>query len=308
MNKNNGNNGMTKIEGAAVKRFTQYNKLCKTCPTLLQPKIATLEELIMGLSKTDRQELLDNVAERMEMTEQQQQHQDTQQTETQMTACSSSEDLFKFQTGTDAIITTSTDTKSKKPLLSNSNKKEEEKKMTPSSNSNSNSNSKNQITIKTSPKSTIVNNKFDKVRLKYESNKHKLTQVTYLVNITTLLLSSRGRKSDNYDSDDDEDIDDIDGDGINNTITAMMMSKSTTSATATTNDPTVYHAIDELQIMTRSELKMARLKYMACCSKYQQKIAKSRLKIYKLTLEQEQETYDSSKEQEQQKQNQKQNC
>lgn len=287
MTLNNGNNnGMTKIEGAAVKRFTQYNKLCKTCPTLLQPKIATLEELIMGLSTTDRQELLNNVAERMEITEQQQQ--DPQQTDTKMLACSSPENLFKFQTGTDAIITASANTKSKKPSVSNSNKKGEEK-MT--SASNSNSNSKNQIKIKTPPSRTIVNNKIEKVRLKFESNKHKLTQVTYLVNVTTLLLSSRGRKSGNDDGDNDEDIDD--DDGINNTITT------------TISDPTVYHAIDELQIMTRSELKMARLKYMACCSKYQQKIAKSRLKMYKLVLEQEeQEPYNNKGEEEQQQQHQ----
>lgn len=47
----------------AVSRFTvEYDKLCKHCPTRLQPRVHTLTEMIMGLSVQERQELLAAVA------------------------------------------------------------------------------------------------------------------------------------------------------------------------------------------------------------------------------------------------------
>jgi len=54
-----------KIETQAVKRFTiGYNKLCKNCPTRLQPRVDTLTEMIMGLEDTEREGLLALVAQR----------------------------------------------------------------------------------------------------------------------------------------------------------------------------------------------------------------------------------------------------
>jgi len=56
-----------KIEKAAIQRFTiGYNKLCKNCPTRLQPRVETITEMIMGLSKDDRNDLLAAVSQRQQ--------------------------------------------------------------------------------------------------------------------------------------------------------------------------------------------------------------------------------------------------
>ena len=58
---------MTKLETSAVQRMTKdFGKLCKNCPTLLQPRVDTLTEMIMGLPAAEREELLATVAQRVE--------------------------------------------------------------------------------------------------------------------------------------------------------------------------------------------------------------------------------------------------
>ena len=89
------NAAMSKVENAAVKRFQRFDKLCKTCPTLLTPKIATLEELIMGLSESDRNELLINVAQRVKDESAQMDAPPLIQT---------AKDVYKFQTGEEATV------------------------------------------------------------------------------------------------------------------------------------------------------------------------------------------------------------
>jgi hypothetical protein len=56
---------LDKVETAAVK-FLAYDKLCDACPTRLQPRVETLKEMIMGLQEREREELLANVARRVE--------------------------------------------------------------------------------------------------------------------------------------------------------------------------------------------------------------------------------------------------
>jgi len=56
-----------KVESAAVRRFaTGYDKLCKNCPTRLQPRVDTLTEMILGLSEEERVELMATVESRLE--------------------------------------------------------------------------------------------------------------------------------------------------------------------------------------------------------------------------------------------------
>ena len=49
-------------------------------------------------------------------------------------------------------------------------------------------------------------------------------------------------------------------------------------------DPAVYHGMEELQAMSRDELKLQRLKYVAQKIKCDQKLAKSRVKMYGASL------------------------
>lgn len=56
-----------RLEDAAVRRFTVgYDKLCKNCPTRLEPRVDTLTEMIMGLTVDDRDEVLAAVVQRIE--------------------------------------------------------------------------------------------------------------------------------------------------------------------------------------------------------------------------------------------------
>jgi hypothetical protein len=64
---NDDTNGMSKIETAGVKSFTiTYDKLCKACPTRLEPRVDTLTEMILGLPDEEREELMANIAMRLE--------------------------------------------------------------------------------------------------------------------------------------------------------------------------------------------------------------------------------------------------
>uniref|UniRef100_A0A7S0YLI3 Uncharacterized protein n=1 Tax=Hemiselmis tepida TaxID=464990 RepID=A0A7S0YLI3_9CRYP len=54
------------VEAKAVQRFTKsYDKLCKTCPTRLQPRVDTLEEMIVGLPEDELKLLAAKVALRL---------------------------------------------------------------------------------------------------------------------------------------------------------------------------------------------------------------------------------------------------
>lgn len=64
---NSHDRGLSTVEAKRVQRFTVgYDKLCKTCPALLQPRVDTLTEMILGLTEDERKELMANVARRLE--------------------------------------------------------------------------------------------------------------------------------------------------------------------------------------------------------------------------------------------------
>jgi hypothetical protein len=82
-----------RLEAAAIKRFREFDKLCKTCPTTLKPRVETLTEMILGLSDAERKELWNAVARRLE------------EQEDVGSGVQTPEDVFKFQTGVDAATT-----------------------------------------------------------------------------------------------------------------------------------------------------------------------------------------------------------
>jgi hypothetical protein len=54
---------LDRIESKAVEKFTtQYEKLCKTCPTRLQPRVDTIIQMISGLPAIEREELFSKIA------------------------------------------------------------------------------------------------------------------------------------------------------------------------------------------------------------------------------------------------------
>jgi len=56
---------LDKVEVSAVQRMTKgYDKLCKNCPTRLQPRVDTLTEMIVGLPADEREELFKMVTQR----------------------------------------------------------------------------------------------------------------------------------------------------------------------------------------------------------------------------------------------------
>ena len=53
---------LDRIEAKAVEKFTtQYEKLCKTCPSRLQPRVDTIIQLIVGLPLVEREQLFSRI-------------------------------------------------------------------------------------------------------------------------------------------------------------------------------------------------------------------------------------------------------
>jgi hypothetical protein len=53
---------LDRIEAKAVEKFTtQYEKLCKTCPSRLQPRVETIIQLIAGLPSAEREHLFSRI-------------------------------------------------------------------------------------------------------------------------------------------------------------------------------------------------------------------------------------------------------
>lgn len=208
---------LNKVEAGAVKRFKNYDKLCKTCPTLLQPRIETLEEMIMGLSIAEREGLLENVARRISDQEQ------------GASSIQTAEDVFEFQTGSRVVEhEMPDDTSSTKEERTSVKQKKE----------------------RLSSKDKILG-KMDKTRSKFAKNQVEIARFQRLVDAANEILAA-GKTLSNKDT--------------------------------TTTDSTIYHCIDELQNMSRTELKMQRLKYIAQKTKYEQKLAKNRVKLYGASL------------------------
>jgi len=151
-------NGMNKLETASVKRFTiGYDKLCKNCPTRLQPRVDTLTEMILGLDDKEREELMSKVSKRLLDAQLQQNGDDDRRKVT------SSKDVYDFQTAGEDIVL-------KKQKL------EKEKR----------THAKEEVSD-----NCRITKKMIKARGKLESNKQSAMRASRLLEVTIMLLSRR---------------------------------------------------------------------------------------------------------------------
>lgn len=169
-----------KLEKAAIARFNNYDKLCKTCPTLLKPKVDTLTEMVVGLSPEERGQLFQAVALRLE----QQQH-DGNDGISSFAKVKAAEDVFRFQIGADVAYPADELTLPEILASSETIQNDDDEK---------------------------VRGKMDKLRSKFESNKYKLSQVQALLAQTNRLLSKRAETRGTTTDDDDDDHDDTNDD------------------------------------------------------------------------------------------------
>lgn len=147
---------MKSIEAAGVKRFTiGYDKLCKSCPTRLTPRVDTLTEMILGLPDEERDELMHNVAKRL------QEAQNHQEGEAKVV---SPRDVYEFQTSGVA----------EKPP-----KKQKMKKEKSSANNRQREEADN----------SKLSRKMDKARMKFACNKQHAARARRLLAVTNALLS-----------------------------------------------------------------------------------------------------------------------
>jgi len=149
---------MNKLETASVKRFTiGYDKLCKNCPTRLQPRVDTLTEMILGLDDKEREELMSKVSKRLLDAQLQQNGDDDRRKVT------SSKDVYDFQTAGEDIVL-------KKQKL------EKEKR----------THAKEEVSD-----NCRITKKMIKARGKLESNKQSAMRASRLLEVTIMLLSRR---------------------------------------------------------------------------------------------------------------------
>lgn len=169
--------GLSKVEGAAVKRFTvSYDKLCKSCPTRLQPRVDTLAEMILGLPDEERTELMERVAQRLEG--------EGSDPDCRVRRIKSSTDVYDFQTGGTMTMARATrgiqrpsyigDTvaESSAPPLEEEEEEEEIEVV-----------------------DAKLLKKMRKVRSKFDLNKQKLAKARRLLGITNALLAKDGCRS-----------------------------------------------------------------------------------------------------------------
>jgi len=165
------------LEKSAVQRFTVgYDKLCKNCPTRLQPRVDTLTEMIMGLPVEERHELLAAVARRVQMMEAAAQEQETpasseEETKNVSTGLRTPKEVYDFQVaGLEAV-----DPKKDKAKTEKSKKGDATDK------------TKNDL------ERALVKamEKMEKARCKHTENERKLARVNHLLEVTTALLKRK---------------------------------------------------------------------------------------------------------------------
>lgn len=156
--------GMSKVEAAGVKRFAVgYDKLCKSCPTRLQPRVDTLTEMIVGLPDTEREDLMKNVARRLIEIQQ-----DNERSESRKVV-RTARDVYEFQT--DGMTT------------AESEKPQKEK----GANGRAEGKSQKSTKVEANPNAKLLK-KMDKNKNNYESNKNKSARARRLLAVTNALL------------------------------------------------------------------------------------------------------------------------
>lgn len=155
--------GMSKIEAAGVQRITKgYDKLCKSCPTRIQPRVDTLTEMIMGLPDNEREELMNDVSRRLLEA---QNHQEGE------VKVKSSRDVYEFQTSSEVA-------KPEKQRMGRAKKQPATRSAQP--------NNEREEEEKASEK---LSKKMDKARMKFESNAQNSARASHLLVVTNALLS-----------------------------------------------------------------------------------------------------------------------
>lgn len=166
----------SRLEAAAIKRFREYDKLCKTCPTTLKPRVDTLTEMIVGLTDEEREELWSNVASRL-------QAQQIAEQDGIKIGVKTPEEVYKFQTGVDPA--------------SKSKEKREEVKMEPTL--------KSREPLKEESaenESSKLVRKMNKMRSKLQDAKAKKNRIQRLLHQTQSLLSNKPLYLNNLDETD----------------------------------------------------------------------------------------------------------
>jgi len=244
------NNNMSKIETVAVQRFTQgYNKLCKSCPTRITPRVDTLTEMILGLTDEERDELMRAVAERQRLQKEeegQNSPEDAMMMADKVIQVTSSRDVYEFQVAAGgagvAVKPDYADEKHKENA--NGERKRSAGRLRPSDPANEKMQKKDKETEEPTLIAKLLK-KRDKAKKKYRDSKQKAIRVERLVAASIAMLTS-----------DDP------------------------SRAVLKESIGWYHDFDELKELSRNELRMEYLKFMAQKAKHEQKIAKQRMKLY----------------------------
>lgn len=147
-------NTLSKVETSAVTRFTiGYDKLCKNCPTRIEPRVDTLTAMILGLPEDEIEILMNNVAARLLERETKMNQQEAKVT--------TSRDVYAFQT---AGV----------PLKPEKQKVAKEKKT--------------ENNIREEDKDRLTK-KMNKARVKFNTNKQNVFRAQRLLEVTNTLLS-----------------------------------------------------------------------------------------------------------------------
>jgi hypothetical protein len=161
---------MDETTTSAVSRFTvKYDKLCKNCPTRLQPRVDTLTEMIMGLSVEERHELLAAVAQREATNE---------------TGLRTAKEVYDFQ-----LSAATGNVEVDEIVIANKQTKQEDKKQ----------NMKQDVNMEEDEEAihdgeqqlSKVRDKMEKARGKFMDNEMKLAHAERLLHVTTLLLNGK---------------------------------------------------------------------------------------------------------------------
>mmetsp|Transcript_37865 Transcript_37865/g.81748 ORF Transcript_37865/g.81748 Transcript_37865/m.81748 type:complete len:347 (-) Transcript_37865:267-1307(-) len=248
------NDSMSKVETVAVHRFTQgYNKLCKSCPTRIAPRVDTLTEMILGLPDEERDKLMRAVAERQRLQKEkegQNKPEDAMMTAEKVMQVTSSRDVYEFQMAAGgAGLGVEPDYKEKNAdemhkANANGRKKPSAGRLSPADPANNNIEKQE----KESEELTLIAKllkKRDKAKKKYKDSKQNAIRVERLVAASIAMLAS---------------------DDPSHAVLKESIGW--------------YHDFDELKELSRNELRMEYLKFTAQKAKHEQKIAKQRMKLY----------------------------
>lgn len=231
---------MDKIEASAVQRMTKgYDKLCKNCPTRLQPRVDTLTEMIMGLPTSERDELLKVVAQRMEALE--------TAGDEQVQGVRTPKEVYNFQlTGQVGAGAGMTPAPSVRGDGEQFGKMMEKGKMKDKMKKDKMKDCKMQDGGEKMRRKLIE--KMEKYRGKIDKNEMKLARAERMLAVSEALVAEGAQAQ-------------IPQDAVDAT------------------NPKIAMDIDELRMMSREQLEVKRLKYVEKKAKYQRKLAESRMDL-----------------------------